>query len=107
MLERGSPRTRIDGWLRTERSAAKVYSEVSGPEAILVSTKLGSVPALVLEKSPQRGALRVHDERLLLAPFRLAARIERTALKASLIGAFLASIGGARGWHWPGQRRCA
>lgn len=81
-----------------ETITVKVYSEVSGHEAILALIKLGCgvgiVPELVLEKSPLRGELRVLDVRPRLAPFRVAACIKRLALKAPLTGAFWASIGG-------------
>jgi LysR family transcriptional regulator, positive regulator for ilvC len=96
--EYGLARTRVDAWFRAKRVTPKVYSEVSGHEAILALIKLGSgvgiVPELVLEKSPLRGELRVLDVRPRLAPFRVAACIKRSGLKAPLTGAFWASISG-------------
>jgi LysR family positive regulator for ilvC len=97
--EHGLARTRIDHWFRTRRIAPKIYSEVSGHEAILALIKLGCgvgiVPELVLEKSPLRGELRVLDVRPRLPPFRVAACIRRSALKAPLPAAFWNSIEGA------------
>jgi LysR family positive regulator for ilvC len=94
MPEHGLARTRIDDWFRAKRVTAKVYSEVSGHEAILALIKVSRGVGIVLEKSPLRGELRVLDVRPRLAPFRVAAGIKRTALKAPLTGAFWASIGG-------------
>jgi LysR family positive regulator for ilvC len=92
--EHGLARTRIDDWFRSKRITAKVYSEVSGHEAILALVKLGCGVGIVPEKSPLRGELRVLDVRPRLAPFRVAACIKCSALKAPLTGAFWASIGG-------------
>jgi LysR family positive regulator for ilvC len=94
--EHGIARTRIDQWFRHKHITPKVYSEVSGHEAILALIKLGCgvgiVPELVLEKSPLRDDLRVLDVRPRLPAFRVAACIKRASLKSPLVEAFWASI---------------
>jgi len=93
---RGIARARIDRWFRKRRLAPKVYSEVSGHEAILSLVKLGCgvgiVPELVLEKSPLRGELRVLDVRPRLRDFRVAACIKRANLSSPLLAGFWASL---------------
>jgi len=96
---RGIARARIDRWFRKRRIAPKVYSEVSGHEAILALVKLGCgvgiVPELVLEKSPLRGELRVLDVRPRLRDFRVAACIKRANLASPLLAAFWDSLDAA------------
>jgi LysR family transcriptional regulator, positive regulator for ilvC len=94
--QHGLARASIDQWFRAKRLAPKIYSEVSGHEAILALVMLGCgvgiVPELVLEKSPLAAELRVLEVRPRLPPFRLAACIRRASLKQPLIEAFWHSI---------------
>jgi LysR family positive regulator for ilvC len=89
------------GWLAAMDAGARLGAHAhrrlvprETHEAILALIKLGCGAGSVLEKSPLRGELRVLDVRPRLAPFRVAACIKRTALKAPLTWAFWASIGG-------------
>jgi LysR family positive regulator for ilvC len=94
--EHGIARERVTRWFRAKRISPKVYSEVSGHEAILSLVTLGCgvgvVPELVLEKSPLRGELRVIDVRPRLPPFHVGVCIKRSGLKSDLIAAFWDSI---------------
>jgi len=97
--EHGIARERVTRWFRQKRITPKIYSEVSGHEAILSLVTLGCgvgvVPELVLEKSPLRADVINLDARPRLAPFQLGVCIRRAALKTPLVAAFWDSIGGA------------
>ena len=97
--EHGIARERVTRWFRQKRITPKIYSEVSGHEAILSLVTLGCgvgvVPELVLEKSPLRSEVINLDARPRLAPFHLGVCIRRAGLKTPLIAAFWDSIAGA------------
>jgi LysR family positive regulator for ilvC len=94
--EHGIARESVTRWFRQKRIAPRVYSEVSGHEAILSLVTLGCgvgvVPELVLEKSPLRSELQVVDARPRLPPFHIGVCIKRSSLKLPLIAAFWDSI---------------
>jgi LysR family positive regulator for ilvC len=97
--EHGIARESVARWFKQKRIAPKVYSEVSGHEAILSLVTLGCgvgvVPELVLEKSPLRSELQVMDVRPRLPPFHIGVCIRRSSLKTPLIAAFWDSISDA------------
>jgi LysR family positive regulator for ilvC len=99
MPEHGLARERVTRWFRQKRITPKVYSEVSGHEAILSLVTLGCgvgvVPELVLEKSPLRSEVITLDARPRLLPFQLGVCIRRAGLKSRLVAAFWDSIAGA------------
>ncbi len=97
--EHGLARDSVTRWFRQKRITPRVYSEVSGHEAILSLVTLGCgigvVPELVLEKSPLRSELQVIDARPRLPAFHVGVCIKRSSLKTPLIAAFWDSISDA------------
>ena len=97
--EHGIARERVARWFRQKRITPKIYSEVSGHEAILSLVTLGCgvgvVPELVLEKSPLRSEVITLDAKPRLPPFQLGVCIKRGRLKTPLVAAFWDSIAGA------------
>lgn len=94
--EHGIVRDRVDRWFRQKRSVPRIYSEVSGHEAILSLVTLGCgvgvLPQLVLEKSPLANEVRVLDVRPRLAPFHVAVCTKQSGMKNPLVAAFWDSI---------------
>jgi LysR family positive regulator for ilvC len=97
--EHGIVRDRVERWFKQKRAVPKIYSEVSGHEAILSLVTLGCgvgvVPQLVLEKSPLASDVRVLDVRPRLPPFHVAVCIKQSGLKNPLVAAFWGSIADA------------
>ncbi len=69
----GLSRRRLDKWLKENRTAPNISSEVSGNEAIIAMVRLGCgigvVPRLVLERSPFREDVTVLENAPKLEPY--------------------------------------
>lgn len=98
----GLARVAADQWCKRKRLVPKIYSEVTGSEAILSLVALGCgvgiVPALVLEKSPLRHELRPLTPEPPLGEFRVGVCTPKRKLRSPLVRAFWDSVGeGAAG----------
>jgi LysR family positive regulator for ilvC len=107
----GLARTSADRWFRRKRLAPRVYSEVSGSEAILSLVSLGCgvgiVPRLVMDKSPLRTEVRALETEPALGEFRVGVCTQRRNLKGPLIRAFWDSMEEAAASTAPSPARAA
>ncbi len=91
----GLARKAADEWLAARRVVPRIYSEVTGNEAILslVSTGcgVGVVPSLVMEQSPLRLEVRALATEIPLGEFEIGVCCRRKSLVDPLIAAFWAS----------------
>jgi LysR family positive regulator for ilvC len=91
----GLARERVDTWLRTQRPAPRVHSEVHGHEAVLSLVALGYgiglVPGLVVEQSALRNRVRV-IEGPKLAPFKVAMCTRRRSLTRPVVAALWEAV---------------
>ena len=92
----GLARVSADRWFRRKRLAPRIYSEVSGSEAILSLVSLGCgvgiVPRLVMDRSPLRTEVRALDAEPALGEFRVGVCTQRRNLRSPLIRAFWDSM---------------
>ena len=92
----GLARASADRWFRRKRLSPRIYSEVSGSEAILSLVSLGCgvgiVPRLVMDRSPLRAEVRALEPEPALGEFRVGVCTRRRNLKSPLIRAFWDSM---------------
>lgn len=92
----GLARASAERFFRRRRTKPNVYGEVAGNEAILSLVSLGCgvgvVPAIVIEKSPLREAVRVLASDASLGELRVGVCAERQKLKLPIVRAFWASV---------------
>jgi LysR family positive regulator for ilvC len=87
----GLARDSADAWFRQRRVRPSLYAEIQGHEAILSLVALGCgvgvIPALVLEKSPLRGQVRVLDVTPRLPDVRVGICTPRRKLQSPVVAA--------------------
>jgi LysR family positive regulator for ilvC len=92
----GLARASADRWFRRKRITPRIYSEVSGSEAILALVSLGCgvgiVPRIVMDKSPLRAEVRALEVEPDLGEFRVGVCTQRRNLRSPLIRAFWESM---------------
>jgi LysR family positive regulator for ilvC len=92
----GPARVAADRWFLRRRIRPRIYSEVSGNEAILSLVSLGCgiglVPRLVADRSPLRPELSVLDVEPGPGVFRVGVCAQRKRLEAPVVRAFWTSI---------------
>jgi LysR family positive regulator for ilvC len=92
----GLARSYADAWFRRRRVRPPIYAEIQGHEAILSLVALGCgvgvAPALVLEKSPLRGEVRVLDVAPRLPEFRVGICTARRKLQSPVVAALWSTI---------------
>ena len=88
----GLSRERLNQWLKTERVAANISSEVSGNEALIALVRIGGgigvVPKLVLQRSPFCSEVRIIDNAPQLDPYEVGLCCNRSALQLPSVRAF-------------------
>jgi LysR family positive regulator for ilvC len=93
----GLARTAADRWFRRRRLRPRVYSEVSGSEAILSLVALGCgvgiVPRLVVDKSPLRAEVRPLEVSPPVGEFQVGLCTLKRKLRSPIIRAFWESTG--------------
>jgi LysR family positive regulator for ilvC len=92
MAEKGVERQRLDKWLKEREITPTIYAQVAGNEAILAMVSLGcgigTVPALVLEKSPFRDRVTILNVSPALPPLAVGICIMQSALASPVLQAF-------------------
>jgi LysR family transcriptional regulator, positive regulator for ilvC len=95
MAERGVERQRLEAWFRNHEITPTIYAQVAGNEAIIAMVSLGcgigTVPALVLEKSPLQDRITILDVTPALPPLAVGVCIARSNMANSIVRAFFAT----------------